>query len=71
MVVNFTNRLKWEQPAGDARLVGDDHDRPPGAVQFRYRLGRARNEPHAARVAEVMGVLDHHAIAVEEHGGFE
>ena len=64
--MNRTDRFESEEPAGDARLIGHYNDDPPGAIERRDRAGRAGHEPYAARVADVVRVLDHDAVAIEE-----
>ena len=55
--------------AADAGLVGHEHDRNVAPVRCRDNLGGARDNRDIVYLAEVTGLLDDHAVPIEEQGG--
>ena len=54
------------EPAADAGLVGDDHQRVARLAEPAERLRHAGENPHVVGVGEVARVLDQRAVAIEK-----
>ena len=67
--VHLTEDFDVEHAASDHGLIGHDDARITMRAQVGDRLGRTGNQLDVARVHEVMYVLDHGPVAIEEDGG--
>ena len=58
-----------EQPAGDPRLIRDDHDNEASIVRFANGGGGTGYPTDLIDCADVVRIVDDDAIAIEEKGG--
>ena len=68
LVVDQVQLRLGEHPPADGRLVGHHDAGEPRAVEPPQGLGGPRQEADAGGVGQVVDLLDHGSIAVEEHG---
>src|SRR4051794_16737226 len=61
------DRLR-EEPARDARLIGDQDDAEARTVQCANRIDRPWIESEALDAIQISDFLDDRAVAIEEHG---
>jgi hypothetical protein len=59
--------LLRQEPARDARLIGNDEGREPLRIQAGDGFRGSGKEPDLFGISDVAGILDDRAVAVEEN----
>src|SRR5262245_6756139 len=67
--MRFGDERFLENPAGDARLIGDNDDGKIRAVQQPDRIDAIGKEHETLQAIEVTGLFEQRAVAIKKHGG--